>query len=99
MEQALSAPRALRCLAAYVRQHSDLFVRSGPNVPKPEESATRRRQIETLATAMEDLSTSLGATYEPFEEMLRGLHRLGMFPPNGLVSEVALAFHAGSRTA
>jgi hypothetical protein len=51
MEQALSAPRALQCLAAYVRQHSDLFVRSGPNVLKPEESASRRRQIETLATA------------------------------------------------
>jgi hypothetical protein len=33
-------------------------------------------------------------TYTQFEVILRDLHKLGMFPTNNLVSDVAHAFHA-----
>jgi hypothetical protein len=95
MEQPLQAS-ALRCLAAYVGCHSDKFVRSGPDLLGPAETESRRRQIKELAAATDNLAVRSDATYGQFEVILGELHKLGMFPTNSLVSDVAHAFHAAA---
>ncbi len=85
---------ALRALAAYTRAYSVMFVRSGPKMLSPEETARRRQRIEDLAEQVEALADKIpegSATYQAFEAILDQLHQSGLFPENDLVSAVAFA--------
>lgn len=89
-----AAQPALRRVADYVRQHSNLFVTDGPaSLPAPERKR-REREIEAVADRIDELAVSLhgnSAEYSQFEELLRQLHLLGFFPTIELVSDVARA--------
>lgn len=89
-----NGPAALTALAQYVRQNSTVFVRSGPHMLSPADTAKRQQQIESLATALEDLAGKARAgfvDYMDFEPLLRDLHAAGFFPEGELVSAVAHA--------
>jgi Fic family protein len=82
----------LRAIATYTRAHSDKFVRNGPAMFSAEMTAARSREIEGIAAQIETLAGQVPAgsvTYLPFENLLRQLHALGFFPPDGQVAALA----------
>ena len=86
---------ALRMIAAHVDKNSHIYIWSGPNTPSPEERITRQSEIKKLAANLEALASEAeegAGSYQQFEEILRGLHRLSTFPENSDVSAVAFAF-------
>ncbi|MGH6876467.1 MAG: helix-turn-helix domain-containing protein [Rhizomicrobium sp.] len=87
-------PAALTALADYARRNSAAFVRSGPAMLSPADTAKRQKHIEAIATQIEELArkTREGfVDYMDFEPLLRDLHASGFFPENGLVSAAAQA--------
>lgn len=90
---------ALRAVADYVRRHSSLFVRQGPQIPTPTETQQQQQRIEMLAGKIDSLAHAAeegAATYQQFEAFLRELHRESFFPDATLVSAVADAFVSGA---
>lgn len=86
---------ALKAVAEYTQRHSALFVRDGPKLLSPEQTAKQQRRIEAVAKEISALAIPAEqgqATYEQFESLLGELHRLGFFPETSLVSAVAHAF-------
>ena len=93
-ERRITAPAALAAVADYTRRNSAFFVRSGPRMLTPAETARRRQRIETLADRLDDLAKSAGdgmVEYRQFETVLGQLHAEGFFPETALVSGVAKA--------
>ena len=91
---------ALRSVADYVRRHSTMFVRNGPQMPTPSEAQQQQQRIEALADKINSLARTaeIGeATYQQFEAILRELHKESFFPDGALVSAVANAFVIGVR--
>lgn len=69
-ERRIMAPAALSAVADYTRRNSALFVRSGPRMLTPAETARRRQRIEALADKLDDLAESAGSglvEYRQFE--------------------------------
>lgn len=94
-------PPALSELAAYVRQHSSLFVQDGPGSLGPSERASRVEHIEALAHETEKLAERAkdgSVQYQQFEEVLGALHAAGFFPTGQLVSTVAFALEGVRRS-
>ncbi|MBR1130768.1 helix-turn-helix domain-containing protein [Bradyrhizobium iriomotense] len=92
--QAKTAPPALRAVARYVRQHSDVFVVDGPGRQPTTERRRIQQEIEGVADKLIELATAAetgDASYHQFEELLQKLHALGFFPTIELVSAVAHA--------
>jgi transcriptional regulator with XRE-family HTH domain len=91
-ERRKTGPAALAAVADYTRRHSEMFVRNGPRLLTPTETAKHRQRIEALADQIDALAvnTSDGAVeYRRFETILGRLHAEGFFPDNELVSAVA----------
>ena len=87
-------PKALGELAAYVRQHFNIFVQDGPGSVGPVERTRREARIKSLGDAIAELAQRAddgSVHYQDFEEILGLLHAAGFFPPNGLVGDVAYA--------
>jgi Fic family protein len=87
---------AMRAVAAYTRAHAGTFVRTGARMLTPEETETRRNQIEALADKLDQIAADAGTRtigYEDFECVLRQLHAAGFWPTDELVSATAFAFH------
>ena len=74
-------------IANYAKLHSDKCARDGANMPSLEESANRRNELIRCTDTM-----TRSSTYDDSEDALRHMHRIGMFPPNVLVYQVASAF-------
>jgi hypothetical protein len=97
-ERRKTAPAALAAVADYTRRNSEFFVRNGPRLPTPAETAKRRQRIEALADQMNALAEGACdgvVEYRQFEMLLGRLHAEGFFPDNDLVSAVAKALLAG----
>ena len=76
------APR----VADHLRRHSGIFVQDGPRSMTADQRAARQREIELCSDAM-----APSRTYNQFEAALDNAHRLGAFPYNDDVSQVAFA--------
>jgi hypothetical protein len=93
-------PKALADLAAYVRQHSNIFVQDGPGSVGPAERTRRETRIKALGDSIAELAQRAddgSVHYQDFEEFLGLLHAAGFFPPNGLVGDVAFALEGVRR--
>jgi hypothetical protein len=93
-ERRVQAPAALAALAEYVQEHSAIFVRTGPHMLSPAETAERRSRIEALGRQLSELagqSAKGTVRYLDFEPVLGALHAAGFFPETELVSAVARA--------
>lgn len=67
-------------VAEYLRTHSDAFARSGPAWIPPDAVAKHRGEIKRCADDM-----AHATDYHGFEATLERMHKLGAFPPLGLV--------------
>jgi hypothetical protein len=88
---------ALKKLAEEVKSHSWAFVRHGPQMLLPPETAAREDQIVGLADEIEKLADRVpqgNVAYPNVEAILSRLHKLGLFPDGLIVSNVARAIHA-----
>jgi hypothetical protein len=97
-ERRKTAPAALAALADYTRRNSEFFVRNGPRLPTPTETAKRRQRIEALADQIGVLAEGARdglVEYRDFETILGRLHAEGLFPDGDLVSAVAKSLLAG----
>jgi hypothetical protein len=93
-ERRIKGPAALAAVADYTRRNSAFFVRNGPRMLTPAETARRRERIEALADKLDDLAKNAGdglVEYRQFEMVLGHLHAEGFFPDTALVSAVAKA--------
>jgi hypothetical protein len=93
-ERRTMAPPALTALAAYVQTNSAMFVRHGPRMLTPTETAQRQQRIEALAGQLKKLAAKARdglVEYPEFETVLGALHAAGFFPEGNLVSAVAHA--------
>jgi hypothetical protein len=91
-ERRNTAPAALTAVADYTRKHSEMFVRNGPRMLTPPETAKHRQRIEALADQIDALAVEArdgAAEYRQFETILGRLHAEGFFPDDELVSAVA----------
>ena len=100
-ETAISALKelaeAIRALAQEIRSHSWAFVRHGPRMLSPSETAHREQQIAALADEIEKLADRVprsNVTCEDVNAILSQLREVGFFPDNLLVSNVARAIYA-----
>jgi Helix-turn-helix len=87
--------KALLAVANYVRAHSSLSARSGPQLLSPAQAEQKKRKIESLSDQLVELAGLAergSATYQKFDLVLGELHKLGFFPETSLVSAVARAF-------
>lgn len=92
IEQCVSA---LKELASDIRANSAFFVRNGPKILTPSETATRQQRIEELAAEFEKLTDRVrqhSVTYEQVDAILKNLHNFGFYPNALLVSNLARAF-------
>lgn len=88
---------ALRELAQEIKGHSWSFVRDGPRMLSPSETAAREQQIVALARKLDELADKvpqIRVAYADVEAVLSQLREVGFFPDNLLVSNVARALHA-----
>jgi hypothetical protein len=86
---------ALKELAQEIRAHSWAFVRYGPKMFSPAETNARKKEIEALAVAIEQLAAEIPQRDVPFPrvtQILSKLHGLGFLPNGLLVENVARAF-------
>lgn len=93
-DRSTAAPPALRAVATYTRTNSSFFVRNGPALLGPSETAQRRQQIESIADKIDQLARkAMGGlvSYREFDILLGALHAAGFFPQGELVSNVARA--------
>jgi hypothetical protein len=91
-ERRKAAPATLAAVADYTRRNSKSFVRNGPRLLTPVETARRRQRIEALADQIDALAEGAEdglVEYRQFETILGRLHAEGMFPNDDLVSAVA----------
>ena len=91
-ERRKTAPAALAAVAEYTRQNSQLFVRNGPRLLTPAETAKRCQRIEALADRIDALAEGAReglVEYRQFETILGRLHAEGFFPNGDLISAVA----------
>jgi hypothetical protein len=87
-------PRALAALADYLRTNANVFFQDGARGIGSSERSRRENQIRALADAANDLAKAAGGgsvQYQDFEDILGLLHATGFFPPNDLISDVAMA--------
>lgn len=93
-QRRIDAPPALEAVAAYVRQHSNLFVRNGPAMLGQAETTRRQQYIENLADKISGLAEKARdglVSYPEFDTLLGALHAAGFYPEGDLVSAVARA--------
>ena len=83
----------IRAVAAYVRKHSQVYVRDRLERPSPAQHQQRVDAIVQIADELEALADQTPRRYAQFEALLSQLHDLGFFPTNELVSDVAHAAH------
>jgi len=91
-QRRVEAPPALEAVAAYARQHSDMFVRTGPAMLGQAETMRRQQHIEELAQKISDLADKARdglVSYLEFDTLLGALHAAGFYPEGELVSAVA----------
>lgn len=100
-ETAISALKdlaeAIRALAQEIRGHSWAFVRHGPQMLSPSETALREQQIVALAGDIDKLAERVPqskVTYRDVEAILSRLREVGFFADSLLVSNVARAIYA-----
>jgi hypothetical protein len=97
-ERRTNAPPALLALAGYVRTNSGFFVRTGPHMLSPAETAKRKQQIEALSDKLAELAVEARdglVEYAQFDAILGALHSAGFFPEGELVSAAARALVRG----
>jgi len=97
-ERRKTAPAALAAVADYTRRNSEFFVRNGPRLLTPTETAKHRQRIEALADQIDALAEGARdglVEYRQFETILGRLHAEGFFPEGNLVSAVAKSLLAG----
>jgi hypothetical protein len=98
----ISRIAALKAVAEYVRRSSSFFVAGTPRVLDPETRSRHMQRVTALAGEIDKLADAAAGgpvTYQPFEAILRELHKSGVWPESSLVSEVARAFHRDRDTA
>src|SRR4051812_31687996 len=82
----------------YISAHTDIYVRHGARSPTLAERSEHKRRIERVADELKQLSRVATVddtvSYAQFEKHLTDLHRLGVYPLNPLVNNVAQAFHS-----
>jgi len=92
-----TAISALKELAQEIRRHSWAFVRHGPRMLSPSETALREQQIVVLAGEIDKLAEGVPqskVTYRDVEAILSRLREVGLFADSLLVSNVARAIYA-----
>src|SRR5579863_8660120 len=72
--------------ADHLRRHSDIFVQNGPGMMNADQRSAHSRQIKACADEM-----AASRSYAEFETALHKAHRLGAYPYNADVSQVAFA--------
>jgi hypothetical protein len=72
--------------ADHLRRHSDVFVQNGPGMMSADHRSEHSRKIEACADEM-----AASRSYAEFESALQKAHRLGAYPYNADVSQVAFA--------
>jgi len=90
-------PVMLRAIAAHARMYSTRYVRTGARLPTAMEVETRQREIEAEADKLAKLAdhdTRTSTDSRPSEEIFDRLRKLGLTPPDDLVSGVAQAYVA-----
>jgi hypothetical protein len=93
-ERCSTVPPALKAVAAYTRQHSAFFARTGPAMLSPTETAQHQQYIEGIADEIDQLAEKARqglVSYREFDIFLGALHAAGFFPQGELVSNVARA--------
>ena len=83
---------ALHSFADYIKRNANRFITTEPDQLTPVETKDRKRRIEQLAAATENLGKDNSTTYAQFETILGALHKLGMYPTNTLLGAVAHSF-------
>ncbi|MGD0103844.1 MAG: hypothetical protein ABSC06_07380 [Rhodopila sp.] len=86
---------ALKAVAEDVASTSHFSAKSGAALLTPSEAAGRQRDIETCAEEIGKLAALAeqgSGSYQQFEVILTGLHKMGKFPDASAVSAVAAAF-------
>ncbi len=97
-ERRSAAPPALHAIAAYTRNNSSFFIRTGPQMLTPAATAQRQQRIEALADELDALADRAReglVRYPDFDSVLGALHATGFFPEGRLVSDVARALVRG----
>ena len=91
--------RAVRAVADHARNHSTIFVTSGPRMLDDAERRQRQHDIEAVAQRLELLEKQTLAgdktNYPQFEKLRSALVNLGFAPDRTQVSEVARSFFEG----
>lgn len=93
-QRRIEAPPALEAVAAYARQNSNVFVRTGPAMLGRAETMRRQQHIEELAQKISNLADKARhglVSYLEFDTLLGALHAAGFYPEGELVSAVARA--------
>src|SRR3546814_526884 len=88
--------KSLQAVADNVRQRREIFVRTGPAMMTPEETAEYVAQIIRLVEKYDERADAAlvgEATYAQFEAIKLELQGLELLADEELVSEVARAFH------
>ena len=87
---------ALNNIAEYVQLNAGRYAVRGARMLTPAAADERKAKIEGIGKTFEQMAAAMNngetVTYDAFEEQLRELHELGMFPDHALVSAIARAF-------
>jgi len=90
--RSITASKAIQAVAAFVRQHDQLSIRDEASTSSPAGIDQRRQAIVRQATVLDSLAEEVAVGrggYRQFEEIIRELHRLRIFPDTSLISAVA----------
>jgi hypothetical protein len=88
---------SIRALSGNSRENLWALANHGPRMPQAEEQAEKVRQIEALASELDQLvSLAIAgtATYHDVEQVTAKMRKLGKYPHTHFVSEVARAYIA-----
>jgi DNA-binding XRE family transcriptional regulator len=88
---------SIRALSGNSRENLWAVANHGPRIPQAEEQAEKIRQIEALASELDQLvphGIAGTATYHDVEQVTAKMRKLGKYPHTHFVSEVARAYIA-----
>jgi hypothetical protein len=93
--RARAANKAVLALAEHLTREPCFFVRDGPKMLSDDEIARRERVVAEVADELNQLASgALGGTasYNAVETAYRRLHAVGTYPPERLISDIAMSF-------
>ena len=87
-----SSSYILRAMAAYAHEHSEKFVRNGPNMLSAEMTAAKRQVIEAVAAKIDALADAADGRVAAtaFEKLRQQLHELGFYLRDDHIAALAM---------